>query len=333
MIQEHPFAQFIRIIGKGPQRSRSLTEKEAFEAMNLIMAGAVEPVQLGALLCLIRVRTETSEEVAGFVRGIRASLPKFPLSTPVDLDWPTYAGKSRQLPWFLLAALLLAQNGVRVFMHGADGHTPNRVWARDVLIHLGLPIASSMEKAAEHIATRNFAYVPLESISPRLQAIFSLRELLGVRSPVHTVARQINPVDAPCQILSVIHPPYRAIHRDAARLLGQPRMVVFKGDGGEAERRPVKPLDVASLFDGATGEEEWPVLLPESVQPKDQDMNLERLTAVWRDDGGDPFAARTITGTLAVALRLLGQCRDIAESQAVADDLWAGRNRERIFAA
>jgi anthranilate phosphoribosyltransferase len=83
---EHPFAHYVRILGKGPNLSRSLTQDEARAAVGMILEGAVEPVQLGAFLCLLRVKTETPEEVAGFALAIRDRLSP-PADMPaIDLD-------------------------------------------------------------------------------------------------------------------------------------------------------------------------------------------------------------------------------------------------------
>jgi anthranilate phosphoribosyltransferase len=49
---EHPFAEFIRILGKGKNGSRPLTQDEAYQAMRMILAGEVEEIQLGAFLML-----------------------------------------------------------------------------------------------------------------------------------------------------------------------------------------------------------------------------------------------------------------------------------------
>lgn len=327
---EHPFAQYIRILGKGPNLSRPLTTEETEDAVRMIMAGRVEPAQLGAFLCLLRVKTETPEEVAGFVRGIRANLTLAADPPPVDLDWASWAGKARQLPWFVLAALLLAGAGVRVFMHGAEGHTTGRVYTSDALKTLGVPVAGSLDEAAAHIRARNFAYVTLPTISPRLQEIMDLRNILGVRSPLHTVGRKLNPFNAPAQLLSVTHPPYLPVHQEAARLLGQPHMAIFKGDGGEAERRPQKPCQVYTLHDGKTAVEDWPALLPEARQPKDEVMDLSRLSAVWRGEENDEYASATVIGTAAIALKLMGRAATVDEAQTQAASLWENRARKAL---
>ena len=87
---EHPFAQYIRILGKGKKGSRELTGDEAYAAMGMLLDGEIEDVQLGAFLMLLRYKEETAEELAGFARAVqeRVQAP----SIKVDLDWPTYAG-------------------------------------------------------------------------------------------------------------------------------------------------------------------------------------------------------------------------------------------------
>lgn len=333
MTEEHPFARFVRIIGKGPNLSRPLTEDEMYEAARMILEDRVEPLQLGAFLCILRLRTEVPEEGLGFVRAIRDTL-ELPENPPrVDLDWSSYAGKKRQLPWFLLSALLLAENGIRVCMQGTEGHTPGRLYSREVLESLGVAIAGSLSEAADHIRAHNFAYVPLAVFSRRLQDIIDLKPVLGLRSPVNTFARMINPFSAPYEMQTVFHPNYRDVHRETAALLGQPHMAVFKGEGGEAERRPGKPVVVQSLHDGVMSEEEWPALLPGKSVRTDEEMDPGRLRAVWSGEQVDTFATAAVTGTLAIALRLLGRAGSIEEAEAQAQAMWRARDRGRMEAA
>lgn len=333
MVQEHPFARYVRIIGKGPKLSRPLTEEEMTEAARMILAERVEPVQLGAFLCVLRVRTENPGEVAGFVRAAKEVL-KCPADAPAaDLDWSSYAGKKRQSPWFILSALLLANSGVRIFMHGTEGHTPGRVYARHALDALAIAPSTSMEDAAQAMRRTNFAYLPLAHMCPRLQEIIDLKPILGLRSPVNTFVRLLNPFDAPHSIQSVFHPHYRAIHRDASRLLGQPHMAVFKGEGGEIERRPEKPVFVESLHAGEARDEEWPALLPAQANAADETMDLGRLLAVWRDEEEDPYAVAAVTGTAAIALRLMGRADDVGPAMALAREMWETRERRRLGAA
>jgi len=325
--QEHPFAQYVRILGKGPNLSRALTLDETTDAARMVMRDEVEPVQLGAFLCLLRVKTETPEEIAGLALAARETVATPGLAA--DIDWAAYAGKSRQLPLFLLAALALAGSGVRVFMHGAEGHTAGRLYASAALAALGVPACRSMAEAAERLERHRFAYMTLEALSPRLHQLMGLKALLGLRSPLHTVGRLLNPLAAPFSISAVTHPPYLAVHQQAAAILGQPRLATFKGEGGEVERRPEKPCEVLFLDDGRPGAEEWPALV-EGARAKDEAMEPARLAALWRGETGDAVTEATIAGTIAIALRHSGRAADIAAAEAAGRDLWRNRDRTRL---
>lgn len=326
---EHPFAQYVRILGKGPNLSRPLTFDEARAAMTMVLRGEVEPVQLGAFLCLLRVKTETPEEAAGMTLAIRENLFP-PAHGPVDVDWSSYAGKARRLPYYLLAALALAQSGVSVFMHGAEGHTEGRVYTSQSLEALGLAPATDGRHAGRQLRQSNFTYLTLDLLSPPLAAIMALKPLLGVRSPIHTVARMVNPFDAAFSINGVTHPPYLAVHQQVAHLLGDTACAVFKGDGGEVERRPEKPCEVWAVQNDQLVREEWPALV-EGVREKEEVVDPARLRSLWSGDENDPVADAAIAGTIAVVLRYSGRAGSIAEAEEKGRALWSGRDRSRLL--
>ena len=58
--EEHPFAPYIRILGKGRTGTRSLDRREAATAFGMLLRGEVEPLQVGAFLMLLRVKEETA---------------------------------------------------------------------------------------------------------------------------------------------------------------------------------------------------------------------------------------------------------------------------------
>lgn len=332
MTQEHLFAQYIRILGKGRNGSRALSPEEMFEAMRMIMSNEVEPIQLGAFLMLMRVKEETPDEVAAAVRAIRQHLA-IPADAPaVDLDWSSYAGKKRQLPWFLLSTLLLAEHGIRVFMHGASGHTAGRIYTKDVLPALGIPVAKSLADASEQLKQNNFAYIDLEQMSPRLHQIIELRPLLGLRSPVHTIARMLNPFNAPYMMQGIFHPGYRPTHQVAGQLLGQPHMAVIKGEGGEIERNPDLACLIQGVHNGELFEEEWPPLF-EKRHVRQDELVVSHLAEVWNGSRDDEYGIGSIVGTAAVALHLMGRAKSREEAEAMARTLWNNRNRARFSKA
>ncbi len=329
--EPHPFAAFLRSVGRGPTLSRPLTEDEARAAMEAILAGAVEPLQLGAFLLVLRYRTETAAELAGFVRAARERIDRT-TDLAVDLDWPSYADRHKQLPYFLLAALLLAANGVRVLMHGIPGEGPATTPAG--LAALGIRPAHSAGDAARRLDAAGLAYLPLAVLVPELEALFGLRPLLGLRTAVHTLARELNPFRAPAQIQGIFHPTYLELHRDTQLRLGQERAVTFKGGGGEAQRNPDKPCRCVIVENGAGREEIWPALTTgEPHAWRREPLEPARLRALWEGSWEQPGPVAAVTGTTALVLRLLEPGRSMEEAQSLAEAMWRERPRRLPLAS
>ena len=244
---EHPFAQFVRILGKGKRGARNLTRDEAREAMGMLLDKKTEETQLGAFLMLLRHKEESPQELAGFVDAVRERLcaPKI----HVDIDWPTYAGKKRHLPWYLLCAKCLAQNGVRILMHGGGAHTAGRLYSEQLLDELNIPLCRDWAQVQDALQQCNLAFFPLQDWAPQLQHMIDLRNTLGLRSPIHSLARLLNPLEARCGLQSIFHPGYQSVHREASALLGD-TCIVVKGDGGEIE---INPDAISHLYGTESG--------------------------------------------------------------------------------
>lgn len=330
--EEHPFAEYIRIIGKGKNGSRPLTEEEAWKAMCMILREEVEPVQTGAFLMLMRMKEESPEEVAGFVRATRDCIDIPDDAPQVDLDWSSYAGKRRHLPWFILSTLLLAENGTTVFMHGASGHTNGRIYTRDVLAALGISPCTSIAEACSRMKRDNFAYLDIEFLCPKMHEIIELRPLMGLRSPVHTIARSINPFHAPNVMQGIFHPGYRPVHQEAAQLLGEAHVAVIKGEGGEIERNPDIPCLVQRVHEGELTEEEWPALFKQR-HVKADDLDVQRLARLWRGETEDEYGEAAVISTAAIALQLMGKADTPDDALKLAQSLWDNRARDKTLAA
>ena len=319
---EHPFAQFVRIVGKGKNGARSLTYDEAYQAFKMILNNEVLDVQLGAFLMLLRVKEESVDELAGFVQATRDSLNFKALD--VDLDWSSYAGKRKHYPWFLLAALTLAHHGYKIVMHGASGHTLNRVYTEQVLEYLGFPICQNQDEVEQQLQQHNFAYLPLEVISPILSELIALRNVMGLRSPIHTLARLINPFNAKATLQAIFHPAYRSSHQQAAFKLGYQNSAVIKGEGGEFERNPDAKTLICGIKDGELYEYELPKLT-ENRSPVEEELDLALFKSVWQGQQHHEYGETAVIETMSIALYTMGVCESYPNAMLKAKELWLNR--------
>lgn len=322
-------APFVQALGRGPSKSRHLSAEEAEAAMGIVLRGEAAAEAVGALLMLWRYRSENADKIAGIVRAIRGRLGDWRELAP-DLDWPSYAaGRTRGLPWFLLAAKLVATAGYKVVIHGKNSHQAQAL--PPALAALGITQALSPTAARAALATPmgrgGIAYIPLAALDIRLEDLLALRDVLGLRSPVNTALRALDPCGARVSVQGVFHPPYRELQQESAKALGAQEMLVLKGGGGEFERLPNKPVEVMGLQKGEAFEMVAPAAQGQALRLAELgEGRIEALTELWRGTWAEPAAEAVVLGTAALALMALEAC-SLPEAEARAKALWAARDR------
>jgi anthranilate phosphoribosyltransferase len=324
-------AKHVATIGAGIGHSRPLTTSEAEDAFSSILAGRADPVQVGALLSVMHFRGETAAELAGFAQAARTHIGLAGrTSSSVDLDWPAYISpKSRRMPWFLQAALLLAQSGCRILLHGNDGAGDIRGTLVSAARAIGIPVCASPAAAAEAIAERGIAYIPVAVLSSQIYRLLSLYSVLETRSSINSLMPLLNPFLASACMMGVVRPAYRELHRDAGALLGCRNMTILGGSRDAAEATPFRSSTLLRLVDG-TAEDLFVLARPEpKAYPLTGMTSLEYWRAVWTGTIRDERATDIITATAATALLTLagGDAGQYDPCRLRARELWDARRK------
>lgn len=330
LIAEMPtFKDFIRAIGRGQRAGRTLTQQEAFSAMSMMLNGQATAEQRGAFLMLLRVREETSEELAGFTQALR----NFNLSgleqLNIDLDLGCYAGKRRQLPWFVLAVLLLAQQGKRIFLHGTHEPDSNRLYLADVLPALGIPLAKNIQEVGSHLNQHGIGYMSLSTINPELDSIIQLRSQFGLRSCANTLARMLNPSNSLCSLQGVFHRHVDEKHAKSAVLLNAANVLCFRGEGGEVEYNPERDVTFHISRNGQYESLLIPASLP-TVGIKPKELDATKLISFWCGHHKDEYGSNAVLGSLATML-VLTENSSWDDAQSKAQNIWQARDKTWPF--
>jgi anthranilate phosphoribosyltransferase len=331
---EQEFKDYIRIIGRGLKAGRALTEQEAFQAMSLLINGKITAEQKGAFLMLLRVREETAEELAGFTLAFRNANMAGLSELNIDLDMGCYAGKRRHLPWFILAAMTLAQCGKRIFLHGTQEPDSHRLYLSEVLPQLGFPIAQNVDEARAQLATLGFSYMDLATVNPKLNDVIQLRSQFGLRSCANTLARMLNPSQAAYSLQGVFHKDVDNKHKLTAALLNQQDLVrgqegsdvlCFRGEGGELEYNPEREVTLHICRGLETSSLDIPALA-ENWSVKDKELDVATLVKCWRGQWSSDYALSAILGTLAITL-VLSENLNWDSAYNKAQQLWSARDK------
>lgn len=319
-------ARHIATTGAGIGGARPLTLEEAEDAFSLLLEGEADPIQVGALLVVLQYRGLTAVELAGLTKASRRHLgcPIHP--GPVDLDWPAYVSpRSRSAPWFLQAARLVANAGYRVLLHGNSGGGAS-VGALDMATEaIGIPVAASITEARKALQQRRIGYLPLAAMSPQLHRLLGIYHLLEMRSPLSAVVHLLNPLSAEASLLAAFRPSYRDLHRDAAALLGWPRLGILGNSRDVAQATPFRTTTMFTLDNGSPGE----VIIPSHRRPKAELptglTSFEYWRAVWLGQARDEAAERIVVDTAAAALLTLDPQTNFASARGKAAELWRSR--------
>jgi anthranilate phosphoribosyltransferase len=165
----------------------------------------------------------------------------------------------------------------------------------------------------------------LRVMAPALDRLLDMRRLFGLRSPVNTVVRLLNPADAPFGVDGVFHPPYIDVHLGVAERMDRRRLLVLKGGGGEAERVPLKPA-TASVWDRDTGRHDLALPAVEGLRPHPPASDTAAsFASVWSGETAPETPLATIRATIALALLAMGRADDADRAMQDAASIWAQR--------
>jgi anthranilate phosphoribosyltransferase len=245
-------AKYIRDIGRGKEGARSLTQPQAYDLFSQVLDGHVTDLEIGAFALAMRIKGESIDELAGFLEAAHERCIALRPDRPTVV-LPSYNG-ARKLPNLTaLLALLLAQEGVQVLVHGPAAD-PGRVTTAEIFHDLGLPVARDASDIDTAWSRREPVFIRTESLCPPLARLLEVRRVVGLRNSGHTIAKLLGPCrsGASLRVVNYTHPEYAALLAQFIGHVGANAMLL-RGTEGEpvADPRRAPKLDVyrAGLHD------------------------------------------------------------------------------------
>lgn len=238
-------APYIKEIGRGKEGARSLDQAQAYDLMSQVLDGRITDLEIGAFAIAMRIKGETVPELAGFLQAVHdrciAVRPEKP-----TVVLPSYNG-ARKLPNLTaLLALMLAQEGVQVLVHGPL-RDPGRVTTAEIFNGLGLPCARTAADIDDAWSRREPVFIHTEALCPPLARLLEARWTIGLRNPGHTVAKLMSPLRgaASLRVVNHTHPEYGVLLADFLAHTHADAMLL-RGTEGEpvADPRRAPRLDV-----------------------------------------------------------------------------------------
>ncbi len=238
-------ASYLREIGRGREGARSLDRAQSHDLMSQILDGRVTDLEIGGFALAMRIKGESVAELHGFLDAAHERCIAIAADRPAVV-LPSYNG-SRRLPNLTaLLAMLLAQEGVDVLVHG-PAHDTGRVTTAEVFRDIGLTTAENAGDVEAAWARREPAFIRTEVLCPSLARLLAVRAVVGLRNSGHTIAKLLPALSSGpvLRVVNYTHPEYGVLLAEFLATSGASAMLM-RGTEGEpvADARRQQKLDV-----------------------------------------------------------------------------------------
>ncbi|MEL6238358.1 MAG: anthranilate phosphoribosyltransferase [Pseudomonadota bacterium] len=214
-----------------PDVAKPLTETEAETAFGTLLDGGPSEEEIEHFLIALSERGETSNEIAGAARALRARL--IPIKAPGNaIDVCGTGGDGHHtLNVSTAVSLVVAACGVPVAKHG-NRAASSKAGAADTLEALGLDMDAAGETAEKTLAEIGICFLFAKNHHPAMGRIQPIRKKIGQRTIFNLMGPLSNPARVKSQLIGIARPAYVPFYAGALAKLGTGRSLIVSGDEG-----------------------------------------------------------------------------------------------------
>lgn len=183
----------------------SLTENEAYSAMDIITCDRATLAQTSSLLTAMSIKGETIDEITGFAKVMREKAAKLKnCSDSVDIVG-TGGDMSNSFNISTTSSFVIAGAGQKVAKHG-NRSASSKSGAADCLEALGVKISTVPEQAEKCIDEIGISFLFAQSYHPAMRFVGPVRKQIGTKTVFNIMGPLLNPAFAEYMVLGVYSP-------------------------------------------------------------------------------------------------------------------------------
>ncbi|NOY60096.1 MAG: anthranilate phosphoribosyltransferase [Calditrichaeota bacterium] len=253
----------------------NLEESEANNAMHAIMNGELTNAQIAGFLMGLKMKGETVDEIAGFVRAMRDKATKIKAPEGVIDTCGTGGDRSGTFNISTAAALVAAAAGVPVAKHG-NRSVSSKCGSADVLQELGVKIDLTPEQAEQCLDQVGIAFLFAPVYHSSMKYVAAPRKEMGVRTVFNILGPMSNPARAKRQIIGAFNFETAQKMSHVLKKTGSEHVMVVHSRDGLDEISLQSNTLVSELKDGEIKEYE--------LNPRDFGLKATSTTSIKGND-------------------------------------------------
>ena len=270
----------------------SLAMDKAAAVMRQIMSGEVTHAQLGSFLTALRLKGESTEEIAGMATVMR----EFSLRVNVDGMLVDSVGTGGDgLNTFNIstaAAFVAAGAGLKVAKHG-NRAASGTCGSADVLEELGVQVELTPEGVERCIRESGIGFMFAQAFHPSMRHAGPVRREIGIRTVFNILGPLTNPAGAQSMLVGVAFPELGEKMASVLNLLDTYHSIIVHGEGGLDEMTLSGDTSVWEVTGGkvsnwtlSVADTGLPVTPIEAVKGGDREANAKTMRELLGGAGG-----------------------------------------------
>lgn len=304
----------------------SLTEEEAFAAMNIIMSDAATPSQISAFLMAMRMKNENSDEITGFARGMRGKASIINgFKSAIDIVG-TGGDMAGTFNISTTSSFVISAAGIPVAKHG-NRAASSKSGAADCLDALGVNIRLTPDQAAKCLSQTNIAFLFAQVFHGAMRFVAPVRREIGVPTFFNILGPLTNPALADYIVLGIYDKNRMKLMADVLIKLGIKGAMVVNGSDGLDEITMTGVTNVCEVRDGKISEYTidphdygFEYCSPDDLKGGTPEENAQITLNIL--NGSDRGAKRnTVVLNAGCAIYCSGHAADIAEGVKIAAEM------------
>ncbi len=252
-----------------------LQENEAYGVMHAIMDGQWTPAQIAGLLVALKMKGETIDEIAGFVRAMREKAARISAPSDVIDTCGTGGDGTHTFNISTAAAIVAAAAGVAVAKHG-NRSVSSKCGSADVLQELGVNIDLSPSQTEACLNAIGIAFLFAPTFHASMKHAVAPRREMGIRTIFNILGPMSNPAGANRQVIGAFNLETAEKMIRVLQKLGSEHVLVVHSEDGLDEISINGPTHVHELKDTN--------ILEYTISPEEMGLSRHSLEAIRGDD-------------------------------------------------
>ena len=209
-----------------------LTKEETKAVFQEIMSGHCSEAQIAAWVTALRMKGETSEEVAACVEIMRKAVFSIECKDPFAVDSVGTGGDgAHTINISTTAAFVTAGAGITVAKHG-NRAVSSKSGSADVLAALGINLDLTPEIMEDCLNNLGFTFLFAPKLHPAMKYAVGPRKAIGIRTIFNILGPMTNPAGVTRGVIGVFSEHYCKLLAEAALSAGVDHMLFVHGEDG-----------------------------------------------------------------------------------------------------